>query len=878
MRQNGIASRVGALFLGLALAGNAVPSVAYAQESEDVQIGAEAASGQESLPQKFDMRDKGAVSPVKNQNPWGSCWAFGALAASESNIYSELGTTYDASKVEFSPRHLAWFASTALSGKEVMEKTPALAPYASQAGEGMTILYGNENVHAHPLETGGMPFLAAVVLASGMGPVTLQDVPYKNNENMAEYACDPDKDKDYVGSLKMGQTLNQFLAEHPGVEYRGFRQEIEPQSPSNSSTQSAVKKESTADGEMAEGEASKTDEQKASLQGTANESGSQADDKNTSAQGSGNQTVPAADGSSESREDVGESQATDDTNGNEKQDARKGDASQRGEGGQNAGTGPQELQKSKGDTVKELEAKPEAAQGTPTKEASTQGEGEEEPTYSAVRSNRVEATPERIASGLLTEYAAEPIFDAAGNFIQEPTKDTPVYDWSVDESQRFTRRYELEEANTLPQVTGGYAGQPYNYNEAATRAIKQELLAGKGVTLSLYDDTATRTDDRGRSQFINRNSWSQYVASDDGKIYGAAHNVNIVGWDDTWAVDNFDTLVGKKPPAPGAWIIKNSYGAEGAGFPNEGKIGYLDEKGKHSGYMRVSYYDMSLTYPTSFNYDSSGHISDFINQYDLMTASAPYTQKYNSEVASANVFTAAENQNIHALSVETEKPNTHVELELWKLNDGAKVPTDGTRVATIQKDVEWGGYHRFSLEEPSFMNKGQRFSVVARLTTTNDGATTYQVPVHRDVNESAIKKYGKAVTTYVTGVVNEGESYILREGSWKDWSGAIKEGQAAGAKLEAEGVKDLNAAIDKQEGALNPYYDYDNISLKAFSDAASEAPVAPEQPQPQPQQDSASKTKLAATKDASLPNALVACVAVISIMLLGFAYSKTRHA
>lgn len=288
--------------------------------------------------------------------------------------------------------------------------------------------------------------------------------------------------------------------------------------------------------------------------------------------------------------------------------------------------GPLTAQKSKGETLDESKNDATPSQTSVSKEASVQGEAEE-PIYSAVRSARTEATPERIASGLLTHYSAEPIFDEAGNFIQDPTKDTPVYDWSVDESQRFARRYELEEANTLPQVTGRYEGQPYHYDEAATRAIKQELLAGKGVTLSLYDDTATRTDDHNRSMYINRNSWSQYTAGDGGKIHGAAHNVCIVGWDDTWAVDNFDTLAGVKPPAPGAWIIKNSYGAEGAGFPNEGKIGYLDENGKHSGYMRVSYYDMSLTYPTSFNYDSSGHISDFINQYDLMTASAPYTQK-----------------------------------------------------------------------------------------------------------------------------------------------------------------------------------------------------------------------------------------------------------
>lgn len=184
-----------------------------------------------------------------------------------------------------------------------------------------------------------------------------------------------------------------------------------------------------------------------------------------------------------------------------------------------------------------------------------------------------------------------------------------------------------------------------------------------------------------------------------------------------------------------------------------------------------------------------------------------------------------------------------------------------------------------NLDDTCLMKKGQRFSVVAQLTTNENGAIVYHVPAHRDVNESAIKKYGKAVTSYVTGVVNEGESYVKKGGEWKDWSEAIAEGKAAGAKLEAEGVKDLNAAIGKQDGALNPYYDYDNVSLKAFADAATAEPVAAVKAEGkaqarQEQTTSVSQAKIPKVGDVSVPSELSVEAFAAGIVLLSVAYGK----
>lgn len=52
----------------------------------------------ETLPSRFDLRDWGWVSPVKNQGERGSCWAFGSIAALESAILRYTNLTYSFSE------------------------------------------------------------------------------------------------------------------------------------------------------------------------------------------------------------------------------------------------------------------------------------------------------------------------------------------------------------------------------------------------------------------------------------------------------------------------------------------------------------------------------------------------------------------------------------------------------------------------------------------------------------------------------------------------------------------------------------------------------------------------------------------------------------
>ena len=129
---------------------------------------AEQAESTEALPEAFDLRsvdtdgdgvgDRCYVPPVRQQNPFGTCWGFAATAASEISILgSILDYDPDAWKsLNLSEKQLAYFTHVPLAD----ESNP-------QNGEGF-VTDGKDAVSVY--NTGGNLFLAASSYAQGIGP------------------------------------------------------------------------------------------------------------------------------------------------------------------------------------------------------------------------------------------------------------------------------------------------------------------------------------------------------------------------------------------------------------------------------------------------------------------------------------------------------------------------------------------------------------------------------------------------------------------------------------------------------------------------------------------------------------------------------------
>ena len=109
------------------------------------------------LPASYDLRALGRVTPVRNQNPYGTCWTFATLGSIESFL---MGSGAAESR-DFSEMHLAWYAYTG----DGSFTTKTLPP-------------GDDPI----LDQGGNLWKSTALLARWTGPVDEADCPYSTAE------------------------------------------------------------------------------------------------------------------------------------------------------------------------------------------------------------------------------------------------------------------------------------------------------------------------------------------------------------------------------------------------------------------------------------------------------------------------------------------------------------------------------------------------------------------------------------------------------------------------------------------------------------------------------------------------------------------------
>ncbi len=405
----------------------------------------------------------------------------------------------------------------------------------------------------------------------------------------------------------------------------------------------------------------------------------------------------------------------------------------------------------------------------------------------------------------------------------EPGQYSADDDWSLDDSLRQFTSAPLEESYLLPSPATFVKDETENtyryvYNPAGAEAIKSELMAGRAVSIVFHSDQS-QPGHLSEDVYINPETWAQYTytSSLEGEK-GATinHAVTIVGWDDDYAVSNF-TADNPLPPGPGAWIVKNSWGAAGQEFPNNYDWGV-------DGYFYLSYYDHTITTPESLNFYTdlirnaqAGAKQELgVAKYDYLPVFGDLVRYVHLDkpASMANVLHVDESDgpvSLRSLSFQTETPNTNVTFEVYLLRDGYATPTDGEMVCTQTKSYPYGGYHQIELVDRPVFPVGSSFSIVV---TCQGADGQYELANERYQSKLMADIAGElgASLAYGVGVINPGESFMSftdADGTvrWADWSAVVaKATENSMASMEQAGLSQVRKQASEANQALEAAY------------------------------------------------------------------------
>lgn len=363
-------------------------------------------------------------------------------------------------------------------------------------------------------------------------------------------------------------------------------------------------------------------------------------------------------------------------------------------------------------------------------------------------------------------------------------------DWSLSSSLRDeTDEVHVQNVDYLPE-TGVFADTAvdkdgntyktgYSFDEDALKAVKSALMKNGVLDVSYYSARSLPDQEEKPTEIFNMDNHAQYSP----RNASANHEVSIVGWNDTYGVENFSTT----PPGPGAWIVKNSWG-KGNGGPDS-----VDAEG----YFYISYYDQTVSEFTSYQVDvpknglfvyDNNYQYDFLGYKSFMSV-PPSEASTGNRVA--NVFTAEKDEVLTAVSAITVDTNSTVEVEIYRLADGADLSDAGEAVSTVTAYPTYGGFHTIELNKDVELKAGERFAVVETIT----GASGGYLPI--EMGYSGIIMQGGGGQIKSIAKIEPGQSYVGSEENgqwvWSDMADA--------------------PAMPKGEETMN----FGNVMIKAFT-------------------------------------------------------------
>ena len=234
---------------------------------------------------------------------------------------------------------------------------------------------------------------------------------------------------------------------------------------------------------------------------------------------------------------------------------------------------------------------------------------------------------------------------------------------------------------------------PSAYNDTFTdkeqisTQLKEHITNYGGVMAAIHGAQPT-------SEYYNAETGAIYCDDQDKCLPN--HQVLIIGWDDSYKINNFN--INHQPQKPGAWIIKNSWGT------NYGK----------DGIMYISYEDVNIYYWLAGIQKASNKVDyDNIYQYNEFGYNMIGWLYDENKVYIANEFEKKTNGKEYLTEVSIYAPEEYTCKVYVNVNGTSKSKNDLVQVQLKDGEEEsvGVGYHTLEFAEPLEI-WGDKFTVI----------------------------------------------------------------------------------------------------------------------------------------------------------------------
>ena len=248
-------------------------------------------------------------------------------------------------------------------------------------------------------------------------------------------------------------------------------------------------------------------------------------------------------------------------------------------------------------------------------------------------------------------------------------------------------------------------------NSIATEAVKQYVMDYGAVYFKYYHD----------KNGFNPATKALYSESKSAEM---AHAALLVGWDDTFSVDNFSENM--RPSAPGAWLVRDS---------NQ------DDGHSSDGYFWLSY---SQGRTTGFDEGYVFIVSDDISGKKNITHNEGGQTGSINLKWSANIFQSMRNENLVTITIKTTDNNAHYAVYVNNLGKNKPSAPGSVTEPVLSGFMPHAGTQVFDLARPVELYAGDYYSVIVWMDTRYDKPTAVET----------------SIPGYFTASVKEGESYF----------------------------------------------------------------------------------------------------------------------